>query len=124
MPRQLNSRMVILLQRSKNTRQGEYGGRTASAPVPKVVLASLVSDNDYPSEALGSNEQGTVLVRLDIDEAGKPSGCRIAQSSGSASLDRQTCAIFVRRGRFDPAIDAAGKPVASHYVTRLTWRMW
>jgi TonB family protein len=87
-------------------------------------LASLVSDNDYPAEALKKKEQGTVVVRLTVEPDGKPTECGLVSSSGSRSLDLQTCNIFLRRAQFDPAIAADGRPVRSVFFTRLTWQIF
>jgi TonB family protein len=89
----------------------------------KKSLISYVSDKDYPPEALAKGEQGTSVIRLTIEPDGKPSACGVVSSSGSRTLDLYTCAIFVRRVQYDPAIDANGQPVRSVLFTRLTWRI-
>jgi TonB family protein len=86
-------------------------------------LASLVADGDYPSEALVSNAQGTSVVRLTVGTDGRVSECRLLSSSGSAAIDRKTCAVFRQRARFDPATGADGKPTRAYVVTKLTWRI-
>ena len=77
---------------------------------------------DYPSEALERGEQGTTRVALTVGPAGRVTGCRISQSSGSRSLDVATCRILVSRARFAPATDADGKHIAGTHVTSLTWK--
>jgi TonB family protein len=89
----------------------------------KKSLAAYVSDNDYPPDALQNDEEGTSVVRLTIEPDGKASACGIVSSSGSRALDLYTCAIFVRRAEYHPALDAAGRPVRSVLFTRLTWRI-
>ena len=89
----------------------------------KKSMAAYMSDNDYPAEALSKREQGTTVVRLTVDADGKVPECGVVSSSGSRALDLQTCAIFIRRVEYDPAISAEGRPVRSVVFTRLTWRL-
>lgn len=59
---------------------------------------------------------------LDVGTDGKPTACRIVQSSGSDLLDKPTCDLIMARARFKPPI-AEGKPVAAKYASKATWRM-
>jgi TonB family protein len=89
----------------------------------KKSMSAYMSDHDYPAEALSKREQGTTVVRLTVDADGKVPECGVVSSSGSRTLDLQTCAIFIRRVQYDPAISAEGRPVRSVVFTRLTWRL-
>jgi TonB family protein len=91
-------------------------------PRPITDAAGFVRNDDYPIEAVRAKASGKVLVRLTIDPTGKPVECAYIARSGSALLDQQTCAIFLRRARFEPALDAQGKAVAAPYVTKINWR--
>jgi TonB family protein len=100
------------------------------APVPPRVavpatgppsLAALVSNEDYPPEALRNEQQGTVAVTLAIDATGRVSRCRVTESSGFVSLDRATCRLLSARARFSPARDAAGRAVPDTYPQRIRW---
>ena len=86
-------------------------------------LHTLVTDADYPEEALLNDEEGTVGFRLDVGTDGSVTGCTVTASSGSASLDAATCRIMADRGRFEPARDARGKPTPDQVNSRLTWRI-
>lgn len=98
--------------------QGSAEGPIAQPIAP---LASLLSDNDYPAEALRVAAQGTVGFRLSIDERGMPTGCVVEQSSGVPSLDAATCSIMLARARFHPARDQRGTAVAGTHVSRIRW---
>ncbi|MEO7689939.1 MAG: energy transducer TonB [Sphingomonas sp.] len=78
--------------------------------------ASWFSQSDYPPESRLRDEEGRVTVTLDIDERGVPTKCRIAESSGYPVLDAKTCELALKRGRFKPATDTTGKPVASSFT--------
>jgi TonB family protein len=84
-------------------------------------LASYLSDNDYPAEAIRLGQQGTVGFRLFIDADGLVSDCRIISSSGYASLDEATCRIMRARARFTPAHDASGHPIPDTISSRIRW---
>jgi TonB family protein len=86
-------------------------------------LASYISSDDYPAEALHNGEEGTVGFRLYISPEGRAAGCTISSSSGSASLDETTCSIMMARARFTPAIDYRGRPTHDTLSARVRWRL-
>jgi len=63
----------------------------------------------YPPAALRRGDSGTVVVRVDVDATGYPSGVTLIQRSGSRDLDR-AASDAVRRWRFQPA-QSNGVPV-------------
>jgi len=79
-------------------------------------VGSWFSQNDYPPESRLRGEEGRVVITLDIDELGVPTKCRIAESSGYPTLDSKTCELALERGRFKPAKDKMGKPIASSFT--------
>lgn len=86
-------------------------------------LASLISNEDYPGEALRNDEQGTVGFRLHVGPDGRVAGCDVTSSSGSASLDSTTCRILTARARFSPARDRRGRPTTDTVSARIVWRI-
>ncbi len=66
-------------------------------------VARWVGTDDYPQTAIRAGDEGRVRVTLAIDADGKPTGCAVAMSSGSSSLDNATCLTMMSRGRFDRA---------------------
>lgn len=90
-------------------------------PTPKNNPGSWVNDNDYPRDSLAAGNSGIVQFRLQVDESGKISSCRILQSFKPADFDKLSCDLIGRRARFDPALDAAGKPVKWFYVNSIRW---
>jgi TonB family protein len=95
----------------------------SAEPVPLTNAASWFSPDDYPVSALRSNEEGAVRFALDVAATGAVTGCRIIESSGHADLDAQTCSSALLHARFKPAVDSAGKPMASTFVRRTVWRI-
>lgn len=84
---------------------------------------SWIGGKDYPAAALRAGEQGTVRYVLDIGADGRVRGCRVTQSSNSASLDAATCRIMTARGRFRPAMDGERRPVRSEEVQAVAWSL-
>src|SRR4051794_40828901 len=80
--------------------------RVVRPPQERQPTQNLFSPDDYP--AAGNGVRGKVGVDLSVEEQGRVIGCRITQSSGSASLDVATCNILRRRARFTPAMDSNG----------------
>lgn len=80
-----------------------------------------ISTNDYPREALDAQVEGVVGFQVLIDRTGKPTECKITQSSGSTVLDLTACNLITLRGRFSPALDSRGRPAEGSYSSRVRW---
>ena len=88
-------------------------------PKSKASLATWVHDSDYPLAALSKRESGTTTFGMIVDQDGRVHKCFLVATSGSPSLDQQTCAIMIHRTRFEPAISADGKPTPAVITARL-----
>ena len=84
---------------------------------------SWVVDNDYPRVAIQGGENGLVHFRLMIDDAGKPVRCVIQSKTKPDDFAPTVCAVIMRRARFQPALDAQGKPVASYFASAVRFQM-
>jgi len=78
----------------------------AVAPAPKVVQASqlgfLIPPNPvYPGAARRAGQQGTVMVRMLVDIAGRPSQVSLQTSSGHTALDESALSA-VRASQLRP----------------------
>jgi protein TonB len=65
----------------------------------------------YPPTAFRAGEEGTVILRVDVDAQGKVSNVEVARRSNSVELDREALNA-VRDWTFEPAI-RGGNPVPS-----------
>jgi TonB family protein len=90
-------------------------------PVAIGGFGSWVDDSDYPRTAIDRNSSGQVVVRLNVDQAGRLSDCVVVATSGSSALDEQTCFVFRKRAHFEPALGPDGKPVATALVQTIVW---
>lgn len=76
----------------------------------------------YPPEAIRKNEEGTVIVKVQIDENGDIAGVDVVQSSGYADLDEAARTCILQSWRFRPAMQN-GKPVAVAKKYGITWSL-
>lgn len=84
---------------------------------------SWLSSSDYPASMLGAGYQGLVTVRMIVDANGNPTTCRVQRSTQPKEFDDVVCASVRRNARFEPALDAQGKPVPSYYVVTVRFEI-
>lgn len=82
-----------------------------------------VTTEDYPPQPLREGIKGAVAISVQVGADGRVQSCAVTKSSGNAALDDATCRLYVRRAHFQPALDAAGKPLASVYTDRIRWEL-
>jgi protein TonB len=82
----------------------------------------IVSD-DYPTWAAQYGVTGRVGVRLKVDESGRVAECQVTLSSGVADLDTLACRKITERGRFVPATNERGRPVAGEWRSTVVWQV-
>jgi TonB family protein len=101
------------------------GRETGKIAVPaKGDVVRIFSDADYPSEAQDRSQEGSAQFLLLIDEKGKVAACHVAKASGIAALDAMGCQAILKRAKFTPARDRAGKPARSTVVTPpIIWKL-
>jgi TonB family protein len=103
----------------------DTGARAGLRRLPKPAGAGAISWfrwEEYPEEAVRARASGTAVARVAVDAAGRPANCSVVVSAGHPSLDSLTCKSILKRARFEPALDAAGKAVRSDYFARTVWR--
>ncbi len=94
-----------------------------ATPAEPIDLASWITADDYPVDAMRDGAEGTVWAELSVDNEGHITRCDVLETSGVPSLDRAACAAIIKRGHFKPALDGNGKPVASRYSRRVAWHL-
>jgi periplasmic protein TonB len=92
-------------------------------PIPKGQPGSWVTDNDYPSQAIREEAEGTVGFTLTVGPDGRVSGCSVTSSSGHPSLDSTACSLLTRRARFQPKLDSNGTPTTGTWSSSFKWKL-
>jgi TonB family protein len=77
----------------------------------------------YPPGALKRGEQGRVAFRLTVETDGSIGECDVTESSGFASLDRETCEIMVRHARTKPVRNADGRTIRTTSPGHIIWKL-
>ncbi|MEO7178350.1 MAG: TonB family protein [Allosphingosinicella sp.] len=95
--------------------------RTVEPARAKANLASYVSDEDYPSNAVRNEEQGTTRFRLAVGPDGRVKECSVTGSSGSSALDSTTCKLMRQRARFTPARNNRNEPTGDTVASAIRW---
>lgn len=91
----------------------------ALADRPATPLARV--QPSYPAAALRSREEGTVLLRVEVDAGGNPTSVDVERSSRSRDLDR-AARDAVSQWTFQPAVEN-GQPVASTVTVPVDFRV-
>jgi protein TonB len=102
-------------------------GPTIPDPGPTAVTAAALAYADvppppYPPMARKKNWQGEVLLRVRVDETGKPVAVEVEKSSGHRILDRAARDHVLKRWRFQPAL-VQGRPVSAWARVPLNFRI-
>lgn len=79
-------------------------GTAVTAPPVEASLAYRSAPLQFPVQALRQHMQGTVLLRVLVDETGKPVDVQVEHGSGYALLDRSAREQVLASWRFHPAI--------------------
>jgi protein TonB len=105
------------------TGSGDGGtGQGAGAITPPSRIAGALTNADYRQTRPPAGAAGTVFVSFRIRADGAVDRCTVLRTSGYEVLDRATCRLIERRFRYDPARDAAGRPIDWEVRTDYTWR--
>ena len=93
---------------------------TPSAAAQDLKTATRV-DPIYPPASRRAGEEGTVRVRVLVDEKGRPKDVQVAQSSGFSGLDEAAVAA-VRKWRFVAATNGQG-PISAWTQVAVTFKL-
>lgn len=96
------------------------GGGTASPPDYTLGSAQTPAP-DYPWSARRRGVQGRVVIRLEVDDTGRPTAASLIEGSGDQSLDLAALTAL-RQWRLRPAL-TDGRPVASHVVVSILFKL-
>lgn len=116
-------------------------GQSSTKVAPKAAIATAGPDDvmtgvepvgnpgdwfppeSYPPDARIASQEGRTEFSLDIDAAGRITGCNITGSSGSDLLDSTTCSQLILNGQFKPARDRNGKAMPGKWNSAMRWQL-
>lgn len=77
----------------------------------------------YPLEMIRQNKSARLPIRLIVGVDGKPTSCIAAKGVADPAFETAACAGAMRYSRFEPALDAAGQPVVSYFITTIVYQL-
>ncbi len=99
------------------------GAPSASDQMVREAANGEFISRHYPPGALKRGEQGRVAFRLTVETDGSIGECDVTESSGFASLDRETCEIMVRHARTKPVRNADGRTIRTTSPGHIIWKL-
>lgn len=78
---------------------------------------------DYPKKMLAIGGQSIIYFRLNVDATGKTTACNIQKSTKLKDFDDVVCRSMMTKAKFEPAISAAGLPIASYFIGSVVYAM-
>lgn len=76
----------------------------------------------YPRGALVDGEQGITRMRVIVSETGTVEDCTIIKATETERLESPACTAM-REARFEPALDAGGKPMRSYFAESIVYQV-
>lgn len=98
-------------------------GAAQDRPKPRNNPGEWIVTDDYPPAALRTRAEGTLSIKLEVDDNGHPTKCEITSSSDVPELDDVACARVLERARFMPATDKRGRPISGIYSATVRFQM-
>lgn len=97
--------------------------QTLSRRVVPVDMASWTRkvQEYYPATSAFMGRSGRVHVRLTVGADGAPVACAAGVGEVDAAFERAACGTMMDHARFEPALDAAGQPVASYFLQTIVY---
>lgn len=63
-----------------------------------------------------------VGYRIDVDEHGEPTACKITQEFRRTYINLKLCEVLMEHHTFEPALDAKSEPIAGTFEHTLSYR--
>ena len=108
-------------RRARQARREAARDTAPARPADRQVEPIARVQPGYPPAAFRAGEEGTVVLRVDVDASGNPGNVDIVSRSGSRELDRAAIEA-VRKWKFRPAMQG-GQAVASQVEVPIDFKM-
>ena len=107
------------------TGSGRSGNGGGDGGTPARLISDTLRTRDLPGsiarDALSAGRHLVVYMRFTVSVNGHVTDCAVTRSSGDAALDAATCAATMRKLRYRPELDSAGRPVAVTFLGVQEW---
>jgi hypothetical protein len=77
----------------------------------------------YPRRMVRDAKSAYVRVRLIVGPDGRPASCHLQMQVPHPDFSETACNGLMRHARFEPALDAQGRAIASYYTTAIIYRI-
>ena len=95
-----------------------WGVNPAAKAEPIGSPGGWFTNDDYPAPARRRGASGRVGAVVTSDPSGRVKACRVVSSSKDPDLDRQTCDLAQRRGRYKPSTGDSFAVLGIRWVLR------
>lgn len=75
----------------------------------------------YPAKAEANGKVASMTIRVMIDPTGKPTSCVVIAKTDSREFGNTACRQVMKVAKFEPALDADGKPVESYWTSGIRY---
>lgn len=103
------------------TGAGNGAGNGAGGGTDLEWIKGEIRPSDYPRSARDAGIGGRVEFRFTVGVRGRVTDCTVTRSSGHAALDETTCRVVMKRFRYRPGTNAAGRPVPAEVEGDHLW---
>jgi len=93
-----------------------------SPPEPAENPSSWITFNDLPVAAIRSRVGADLITRLQVDQNGRVVDCTVVEPRNARGFRENVCRVFRLRGKFAPARNTQGQPVAAPYMTVVRYK--
>jgi protein TonB len=98
------------------------GGGTGGSGFTPAQKITKIPDNQYRRiRSISGMARGSVGLNIRVGADGVPFNCRIARTSGNASVDALMCQLTLTWVRFRPARDPLGRAVSQDIIWYPDW---
>lgn len=95
--------VLAALQKCTENLMRTWGLDPAASAKPIVNPGRWFNDDDYPGDAKNEGAQGRSTIIMTVAADGRPTACRTVVPTKFTTLDRVTCNLAMKRGRFEAA---------------------
>ena len=119
--RQRSARLVLLINVFGVVMLSSISSYAESSPV-RADPVMPTSQPPYPADSKRFNEEGTVVLKLDVLENGRVAAAELEKSSGFKRLDDAAIAHAIKQWRFLPATNN-NAPIRSSHTVAVKFQM-